>query len=52
MCFCMAVQKAKNDAEHAAKNAAIKVDTAADSTKHEAKGFGARLWGRGQVSVG
>jgi hypothetical protein len=27
------------------------VETAADSAKHEAKGFGARLWGKGQVRL-
>lgn len=42
-------QRAKEDASHAAKKAAINVETAADSAKHEAKGFGARLWGKGQV---
>lgn len=42
-------QKAKEDTTHAAKTAAIKAESAADSAKHEAKGFGARLWGRGQV---
>jgi hypothetical protein len=50
-CVCLVtLQKAKEDASHAAKKAAIDLETTADSTKHEAKGFGARLWGRGQVS--
>jgi hypothetical protein len=46
---CLPPQRAKEDASHAAKSAAISAETAADSAKHEAKGFGARLWGRGQV---
>jgi len=45
------LQKAKEDVSHAAKKAAISAETSAESTKHEAKGFGARLWGRGQVSM-
>lgn len=48
--FCVApLQKAEEDASHAAKTAAISAESATDSAKHEAKGFGARLWGRGQV---
>lgn len=45
----LSLQKAKEDVRHATKKAAINAETAADSTKHEAKGFGARLWGKGQV---
>jgi hypothetical protein len=44
-------QRAKEDASHTGKKAAINVETAADSAKHEAKGFGARLWGKGQVGT-
>lgn len=43
------LQKAKEDVSHSAKKAAISAESAADSAKHETKGFGARLWGRSQV---
>jgi hypothetical protein len=44
-------QKAGEDTKHAAKKAAISAETGADVVKQEAKGFGARLWGKGQVRV-
>jgi hypothetical protein len=45
------LQAAKEGVEHAAKKTAIKAETAADSTAHEARGFGARLFGRGKVGA-
>jgi hypothetical protein len=45
------MQDVKEDAEHAVKSTAISAETAADVTKEKAKGFGARLWGKGEVSL-
>jgi len=45
-------QSAKEDAVRAAKEAAISAEAAAEEGKHRARGFGARLWGRGEVSCG
>jgi hypothetical protein len=42
-------QKAGEDTKHAAKKASISAGTGAEVAKQEAKGFGARLWGKGQV---
>lgn len=43
------LQSAKDEAVHKSKKAAGDAAAAADATKHEAKGFGAKLWGKGQV---
>lgn len=43
------VQAAKDEASHKAKRAADDAAAKAESSKYEAKGFGARLWGKGQV---
>jgi hypothetical protein len=42
-------QKAGEDTRHAAKKASISAETGAEVAKQEVKGFGARLWGKGQV---
>lgn len=44
------VQATKEEASHKAKVAKNDAAGAADSAKHEARGFGAKLWGKSQVS--
>lgn len=50
-CSCC-LQSAKDEASHKAKKAADNTAAAADSAKHEARGFGAKLWGKSQVRMG